>query len=111
MLITNISDLYKSIPEQNQPMESQSLGSTFKYYNIFVPGSSAIGVALLINLQHIDNINFTAENTVNPEYIYRLAEITETTYNDLNITTKFYHGTSSNVAVMDLNDLYVSLVT
>lgn len=32
-------------------------------------------------------------------------------YEEFNVSSKFHEGTSTNVAVMDLNDNYVSLVT
>lgn len=62
-------------------------------------------------LQHIDHVNFTEADISKPEYVYRLGEIIQVAYAELNISSKFHQGTSSNVAVIDMSDNYVSIVT
>lgn len=64
-----------------------------------------------MNLQDIKKYNFTQKDAIKPEFTYRIAETTQLIYEELNITKKFHRGTSTNVAVIDLNDNYVSLVT
>lgn len=103
--------LYSYIREEGGPTLTQSLKLKFRNYNIYVPDHQTSGPVLLINLHHIEYMNFTLKDTIHPEYIYRLAEITKITYSDLAVPQNFYQGTSSNVAVMDLDDNYVSLVT
>lgn len=110
LLTEMVSALYNSIRDQGGPTRAQALKLKFRNYNVYVPDHQTSGPVLLINLHHIEYMNFTLKDTVNPEYIYRLAEITKITYSDLGVPQHFYQGTASNVAVMDLDDNYVSLV-
>ncbi|XP_017786639.1 PREDICTED: gamma-glutamyltransferase 7-like [Nicrophorus vespilloides] len=104
-------DLISFITLENTPLKTVSLSGRFQDYNVYVPNSPSIGPDLLKILQMIDQHNFTTLDTVKPEYYYRLAEITKEIYTERNITTNFHEGTSSNVAVIDKDDNYVSLVT
>lgn len=76
-----------------------------------MPNTPSIGPLLLVNLQDIKKYNFTEKDADKPEFVYRIAETTQIIYDELNVTRKFHRGTSTNVAVIDLNDNYVSLVT
>ncbi|CAH0552955.1 unnamed protein product [Brassicogethes aeneus] len=109
--IANIpeNELYSYITLTNKPNLAQSIKTVFNNYDIYVPGSSSIGPSLIKNLEKIENLEHSGVSSA--EYIYRVADITENSYNDLNITTNFHLGTSSNVAVMDLDENYVSLIT
>ncbi|KRT83161.1 hypothetical protein AMK59_4588, partial [Oryctes borbonicus] len=82
----------------------------FKNYNIFYPKSQNIGEVLLSNLENVRKSNVTEEEIGNVDYIYNLANITRNTYDEYNVWSQFHQGTVSNIAVIDLNDLYVSLV-
>lgn len=111
--IANIpeKDLYTFVNPNNQPVFSQALRYTFNGFDIYVPGTPSTGPALLSNIRQLESFNFTQSDTLNTEYVYRLAEVTQNLYDDLNMTTKFHEGTSTNVAVMDLDDNYVSFTT
>lgn len=102
-------ELYSYI-QQKQPILSQALKYTFNNYDIYVP-NTPVGSSLISNLGEIEKFNFTKEDSIKPEYVYRLLETTYNTYTEQNITEHFHEGTSSNVAVIDLNDYYVSLIT
>ncbi|KAJ8945822.1 hypothetical protein NQ314_009044 [Rhamnusium bicolor] len=104
-------ELYGYIKTMNQPIISQAIKSTFNSYDIYVPNTPSIGQLVIANLQKVEEFNFTKEDTNKPEYIYRLAETTQTIYGEQNISAKYHEGTSSNIAVIDLYDNYVSLVT
>ncbi|XP_018572729.1 glutathione hydrolase 7-like [Anoplophora glabripennis] len=110
--IANIAEdeLYTYI-QQKQPVLSQALKFTFSNYDIYIPNAPLIGPSLISNLKEIEKFNFTKVDSIKPEYVYRLVEMTQNTYAEQNIKDRFHEGTSSNVAVVDLNDYYVSLVT
>lgn len=108
-LILLFIELYSYI-QKKQPNLSQALKYTFNNYDIYIP-NTPVGLSLISNLEEIEKFNFTKEDSIKPEYIYRLLEVTQNTYTEQNITEKFHEGTSSNVAVIDLNDYYVSLTT
>ncbi|GJQ88092.1 hypothetical protein Trydic_g13104 [Trypoxylus dichotomus] len=79
-------DVYNLAKNYGVIKNQQSVKGTLKNYNIFYPKS-----------QNID-------------YIYNLANISRHTYNEYNVWSQFHQGTISNIAVIDLNDLYVSFV-
>ncbi|KAJ8917180.1 hypothetical protein NQ315_012672 [Exocentrus adspersus] len=103
------NELYTFI-QRKQPVLSQALKSSFNNYDVYVP-NTPIGPALVSNLKKMESFNFTEKDTAKPEYTYRLVEATQDTYAEYNISDRFHEGTSSNVAVIDMNDNYVSLVT
>lgn len=70
-----------------------------------------MGDILFFNLEHIRELNFTKNNINEIDYIFNLANITKTVYTKYNVLSRFHQSTISNIAVMDSNDLYVSLVT
>ncbi|XP_044262092.1 glutathione hydrolase 7-like [Tribolium madens] len=111
--IANIpeKELYTFVKPENQPRYSPALKFTFNTYDIYVPDRPSIGPALLTYLKQLETFNFTKTDTTRTEYVYRLAELAQNLYNDLNLTSKYHMGTSTNVAVMDLNDNYVSFTT
>lgn len=76
-----------------------------------MPNYPTSGPLLSVILQHIDRINFTEKDVSKPEYVHRLGEVTQIAYAELNVSSKFHQGTSSNVAVIDMSDNYVSVVT
>ncbi|KAK5650465.1 hypothetical protein RI129_001494 [Pyrocoelia pectoralis] len=104
-------DLYKHVSNTNELLESLAAVSKFKNYNIFVPATSEIGSTLMSNLQQLDHFNFSASELLKPSYVSTIAQVTKNGYDNLNTMGQYYEGTSSNVAVMDLNDFYVSIVT
>lgn len=81
----------------------------FRNYNIFMPNFPASGPILSAVLRYMESNNVTHVNTL--DYIYYFPHIIRTVYEDFNITNTFHRGTSTNIAVMDLDDNYVSLVT
>lgn len=89
---------------------SESVGLTFYGYNIFVPYNSSLGTILLKNLQEIKVYNFTKNDILRPDYIYRIADITQKVVQEQNISAEYHEGSFSNIAVMDTHDNYVSLV-
>ncbi|CAG9772957.1 unnamed protein product [Ceutorhynchus assimilis] len=110
LTISNITEneLYSYIDSRNQPIETQAIQSTFHNYNVFVPSQDSIGPILLVNLREIEEYNFTQLNVAATK---KILETTLKIYQEFNVSSKFHQGTSSNVAVMDLEDNYVSLVT
>ncbi|XP_049820917.1 glutathione hydrolase 7 isoform X2 [Aethina tumida] len=110
--IANIpeSELSSYITITNEPSHFEAVKSTFSNYDVFVPNIPSAGPSLLANLERIEKLNYS-NNISAAEYVYRIAESTEQIYSELNITSKFEEGTSSNIAVMDLHDNYVSLIT
>ncbi|ERL87238.1 hypothetical protein D910_04636 [Dendroctonus ponderosae] len=61
-----------------------------------------------IHQQEIEEFNFTEVNTATTK---RMIETTLRAYEEFNVTARFHEGTSTNIAVMDLDDDYVSFVT
>lgn len=104
-------ELYKYITYDNRPTFTEALKLTFMDYDVYIPNFPTAGPILSILLQHIEALNFSQTDTNKPIYMYRLGELTQAVYTELNISKKFHQGTSSNVAVMDMNDNYVSVVT
>lgn len=83
---------------------------SFDNFNVYVPSSPSGGPLLLMNLKHLSELNFT--NLDPSETQFRLARLMLNMYEQLNITNdNFHQGTSSNVAVIDNDDIYVSLIT
>lgn len=77
---------------------------------MFVPNWPSGGPLLLMNLKHLSELNFT--NIDSSETQFKLAKLMLDMYEQLNITTdNFHQGTASNVAVIDNDDIYVSLIT
>lgn len=83
----------------------------FYDYIVYMPNILTAGPVLSSLLYNINNINITYNDSLKPEYVYRLAKEVQTVYKEYNVSNNFHQGTSSNVAVMDLNDNYVSVVT
>lgn len=92
------------IPKENLPKVSEAVKTTFNNYNIFVPNIPQTSNILFENLFKIEAIRFNQTDVGSASYISRIAQEIERDYNEL------HEGTSSNVAVMDLNDLYVSFI-
>ncbi|XP_050309798.1 glutathione hydrolase 7-like [Anthonomus grandis grandis] len=107
--IANITEkeLYGYIDPAHQPIQMQAIKSSFHNYDVFVPASETIGSVLLVNLREIEEYNFTKVNT---EAVKRILDSTLKTYNEFKVTSRFHEGTSTNIAVMDMEDNYVSLV-
>lgn len=108
---SSVKELYNYVHSLNIPMEYTSTVSQFKEYSVFVPENSEIALPLFANLQKINSTNVTIPDTAKPPHVLKFVEVTKRTYDEYKIVEKFYKGTSSNVAVMDLNDNYVSLIT
>ncbi|XP_065169561.1 glutathione hydrolase 7-like [Atheta coriaria] len=105
-------DLRSYITLENTPTSSTALCSKLNEFNICVPNAPSIGPELLMNMQRIGQNNFTKMAAVqDAEYYYHIGETTKLLYEDLNITSNYHEGTSSNIAVIDKDDNYVSLVT
>lgn len=85
--------------------------TTFYNHNIYVPDNPTIGPFLLENLESIGNLNFSQNDVSKPEFVYHIAKLLQKLYSDAEIDEKFHEGTSSNVASMDTDDLYVSGTT
>ncbi|KAI4458006.1 nucleophile aminohydrolase [Holotrichia oblita] len=58
----------------------------------------------------MEEMKFTQKDIHGIDYIYNLANATLNTYNEYNFWSEFHQGTASNIAVMDLDDFYVSLI-
>lgn len=108
--IGNITEqeLYGYIDTTNQPVQSIAIKSTFHNYDVFVPSLESIGPILLVNLREIEEYNFTQTDSQSAK---KIVDSTLKIYGEFNVSTKFHEGTSTNIAVMDMDDNYVSLVT
>ncbi|XP_023018202.2 glutathione hydrolase 7 isoform X2 [Leptinotarsa decemlineata] len=111
--ISSISEdeLYNFLNEMNRPQITQANQVTFNKHYVFVPSSTSIGPLVGSALNKIAKLNFTKEESQQPEYLYHLADISKTMFIENQMDLKFHHGTFSNVAVIDKDDKYVSLVT
>ncbi|XP_018328095.1 glutathione hydrolase 5 proenzyme-like [Agrilus planipennis] len=108
--LTN-DEIRNLIPRQNQPEITTTANMTFQYYNIFVPGGISEGPVLLHTLKRFQQENLTNSNsTIESEFIPKIAKINKMVHDELNMSDTFFKGTSTNVAVIDDNDLYISLV-
>nr|CAH7713673.1 unnamed protein product [Callosobruchus chinensis] len=103
-------ELYSHLNAINQPSHSRALKGAFYGYNVFVPNTSS-GPLLLHNLQEIGLLNFTKEDVDRPGFVFNVARSTQTVYLEEKVSNKFHEGTLSSVAVIDTDELYVSLVT
>lgn len=101
--------MYNHINKLSQPLHSKALKSNFSHYEIYVPNTPSIGPTFLTNLQQLEALNFSRNDSGKMEFTYRVAEITQTLYEKLNVSSKFHQGVSTNVAIMDLDDTYVAL--
>lgn len=84
---------------------------TFNNFDIYAPNTPSVGPLFLTNMQQLEKFNFTKTDTLKNEYIYRVAQVTQKVYHYLNISGTYHQGTSTNIAVMDLDDNYVSFTT
>lgn len=84
---------------------------TFNKYNIFVPNVPSIGPELALVMQQIEKFKFSLEDTKKTRFFYTMAEKMRIIYADLNIGAKFHEGVSANVAAVDKEDNYVSLIS
>lgn len=106
-----IADLQEHFGNKQFLQSLTAVKSTFYEHNIYVPNSPTIGPVLLQNLEKISNISFSENDLTKPEFVYHIAKLLKQLYADFEIDEKYHEGTSSNVAAMDTNDLYVSSVT
>ncbi|KAL3277169.1 hypothetical protein HHI36_012521 [Cryptolaemus montrouzieri] len=114
--LQNIADITEKqfdsfISPDNSPVEIDAYKFQFKRHSIYVPNVPSIGPMLSILLQQIEKLNFTLEDSKSTLYHYKMGEITQIVYKDFQVGYKFHEGTSSNVAVVDKNENYVSLIT
>lgn len=94
--------------ESNWPLQSASLNFTFDGYNVYAPSKQGYVLASVLN--RVQSLNFKAANVSTPEYLNEIANITKLEYDKFEIYDTLHVGTSSNIAAMDTNDLYVSFV-
>lgn len=80
----------------------------FENYDIYT--TNGPGFILENILNQVEYLNMTAYNTSTPKYLNKIVNIINTEYKKLNLLGKYYSGTSTNIAVMDTNDLYVSFI-
>lgn len=103
-------DLYKEVKTIREIKKIESVKETFRNYNIYYPKSQNIGETLLSTFKLIENLDITKEDVNEVPYVFKLANVTQYAYNKFNHLNQFHQGTISNVAVIDTNDVYVSLV-
>lgn len=111
MINDSVLEFEQIFREDNLPLQSQAIKTNFNGYNIYVPSSPSIGPALLVNLQHIAQMNYSLADLTKPLFFTSLASVTEAVYKTLRLGKTFHNGTSSNVAVIDTNEQYISLIT
>lgn len=83
----------------------------FMNYNVIMPNDSSLTPMMQRILQIIGQHNFTKDDTKKSDYIFRLIEVVQKVYQEQNSIMTYYEGTFSDVAVMDTEDNYVSVVT
>ncbi|KAK9751939.1 hypothetical protein QE152_g4621 [Popillia japonica] len=103
-------ELYKVAKYPGKIVRRVATKKLFRNYNIFYPKAHNIGELLYFNLEHIEKMKFTQKDINGIDYIYNLANTTLNIYNEYNYWSEFHQGTASNIGVMDLDDLYVSLI-
>lgn len=103
-------DLASFASQINLPSVSEGKKLKFSGYNVFVPNNHSMATMLPKTLHEIGEHNFTKRDSLKSEYIYRLAQITQRIHQQQNLSSKYHEGTFSNIAVMDTQDHYVSLV-
>lgn len=105
-----ISDIQNFLSTKQELKRNNAIKYTFDRFNIYVPNWPSGGPLLIMNLGYLSKMNFT--NNDISETQFKLAKLMLEMYEQLNITNdNFHQGTSSNVAVIDDDDIYVSLIT
>lgn len=66
-----------------------------------------MGPLLSLILQYMEHSNMSYVDK--SEQIYYIPHIIQTVYEEYNVSDNFHEGTSTNIAVMDLDDNYVSV--
>lgn len=66
-----------------------------------------MGPLFSLILQYMEHSNIT--HVPKTEQIYYIPHIIQTVYEEYNVSENFHEGTSTNIAVMDLDDNYISL--
>lgn len=67
-----------------------------------------MGTVLSLILQYMEHSNMTHSNKPDNNIFY-IPHIIQTIYEEYNVSENYHEGTTANVAVMDLDDNYVSL--
>lgn len=90
---------------------NEALNFTFNNYNIFIPDTE-IGYVLGNILHQLETTNITndRDNNLDTAYLRDLINIIRKEMLKVIESDELLVGTSSNMAVMDTNDLYVSFV-
>lgn len=101
-------EFYKNETSEIHSTFKEAIKTNFNNYNIFTSNYPSMGPILSLILQYMQHSNITHSNK--PENIYYIPHIIQTIYEDYNVSEHFHQGTSSNIAVMDLADNYVSLI-
>ncbi|KAG5896486.1 hypothetical protein JTB14_005865 [Gonioctena quinquepunctata] len=101
------NELYGFPNDENKPNNLEADQILFSNHHIYVPQGTTIGPLVGHTLGEIQNS--TKRKSNKSEYIYNLAEISRNIQSLPGV--KFHEGTFSNVAVIDKDDNYVSLVT
>lgn len=107
-LNTSVLEFYKNETSEMHSTFKEAVKTNFHNYNVFTSNHPSMGPLLSLILQYIDHSNMT--HTENHEQIYYIPHIIQTIYGEYNVSEIFHEGTSTNIAVMDLEDNYVSLI-
>lgn len=112
--IANMSEsvLHSYLDELNETAFVESVVATkFMNFDIYVPQTDATVGQFLVNALNIfQTMNLSETVFSDPVYAHELVDVVQY-YQHKNENSTFHEGTISNIAVMDTNDNYVSLVT
>lgn len=89
-------------------MISQAIQTTFKDYYVYAPKSQSIGPYLLVGLEYLSQLNVSRGVFRSPSFVINLAKTASDVYRSF--AGAFHNGTSTNIAVIDTDDQYVSLI-
>ncbi|XP_022920627.1 uncharacterized protein [Onthophagus taurus] len=101
----DLPDIYNQIKTFNQSLD-ESKRRSFKNYNVFVP-DDVYGDDFVTWLNKVEDLNDSEEIV---DFTYVLANLSIELFEHTKKERKLFGETTTNVAVMDQNDLYVSLV-
>ncbi|XP_050508200.1 glutathione hydrolase 7-like [Diabrotica virgifera virgifera] len=113
--IANLSDteLHSLLRNFNETALTETVKVTkFKNFEIYVPqNDESVGQFLVDALNELEKMNLNDAVFADPSYAHELVDVIQYYQHENTTYNLFHEGTISDVAVMDAEDNYVSLVT
>ncbi|CAH1119072.1 unnamed protein product [Phaedon cochleariae] len=104
------NELLDSLKDLREPLTSEATKVKFGNFDVFLPNDNTSAALLAFALKELDSQNNSKLISTKEENIYRLAEITKNIFTT-NFSEPLHEGTVSNIAVIDKDENYVSMVT